>query len=449
MSVSFPLNQLTNFQKRVIRDITVKPKKTIFNETPVTKNVYQYDDNIIQLPLTKWNIVYDEFPNIKDLFEERKLKFKGKLFTAETDPKNKKRDQDVVAKQALNMIIENHTTLLGCHTGFGKTCLASYIITELKMKSVVLCHIDGLKVQWKESLEAFTNCKVKIVTKKSHLLEDADVYIIGVMKASKFTKDDFIDIGLVIVDEIHLVTELIFTNVLFLFEPYGLVGLSATPDRKDGLGKLFDIYFGDNKIYRREVKNFTVVKYQTHYCPDIVYKFYKGTMIYDWTKMINQMSNMKDRWKTVGDICIDHPDEKIVILCDRNNFAKGVCEYLIRQGENVELFIGSKKNRDKDKRILITGQKKFGTGTDDPSLTMMILACDTKDARQLEGRIRTNDNLIYDIVDDFPTFQKHWDKRRVWYKKRGAVIENGGAFDIDNLSEEEEESFLDGEDLKF
>lgn len=446
MSVSYPIINLSSFQKRVIRDLTVKPIKTIFNETPITKNVYVYDDVNISIPLLKWDILYEEFPNSKELFEDRNLNFNGELFTAENDPKNKKRDQDVVAKEAMDMISESHSVLLGCHTGFGKTCLASYITTELSLKTVVLCHIDGLKAQWKEALESFTDCKVKIVTKKSHLLDDADVYIIGVMKASKFSKDDFVDVGLVIVDEIHLVTELIFTNVLFLFEPYALVGLSATPDRKDGLGKLFDIYFGNNKIYRKEVKNFTVIKYQTYYCPDIVYKFYKGTMIYDWTKMINQMSNMKDRWETIGDICINHPEEKIVILCDRNNFAKGICEYLIRQGEDVELFIGSKKNRDKTKRILITGQKKFGTGTDDPSLTMMILACDTKDARQLEGRIRTNDNLIYDIVDDFPTFQKHWDKRRVWYKKRGANIKNGGSFDLENLSKEE--FLLDGKDLE-
>lgn len=445
MSVSFPLKKLTSLQKRAIRGLTVRPKKTIFNETPITKNVYTYDDDNVNIPLSKWEIVYDEFPNSEELFENRNLKFKGKLFTSETDPKGKKRDQDVVSREALEMISESHTVLLGCHTGFGKTCLGAYITTKLNMKTVVLCHIDELKTQWKESLELFTNCRVKIVTKRSHLLEDADIYIIGVMKASKFTKDDFVDIGLVIVDEVHLVTDLIFTNVLFLFEPYALVGLSATPDRKDGLGTLFDIYFGNNKIYRREVKNFTVIKYQTHYCPDIMYKFYKGTMIYDWTKMINQISRMKERWRTIGDICLDHPEEKIVILCDRNDFAKGICEYLIRQDEDVELYIGSKKNRDKSKRILVTGQKKFGTGSDDPTLTMMILACDTKDARQLEGRIRTKDNLIYDIVDDFPTFQKHWDKRRVWYKKRGAVIKNGGAFDLEDFSQEE--SLLDSDEL--
>ena len=42
------------------------------------------------------------------------------------------------------------------------------------------------------------------------------------------------------------------------------------------------------------------------------------------------------------------------------------------------------------------------------------------------GRIRTSDNTIYDIVDDFVTLERHWKMREKWYDQRGATVVTGG-----------------------
>ena len=123
----------------------------------------------------------------------------------------------------------------------------------------------------------------------------------------------------------------------------------------------------------------------------------------------------------------DYPDktlikEKIIILSSLTVQSRGIYDKLIDAKESAELLIGTKKKWDKTKRILVAGTKKGGVGLNDPSLTMLILASSTKDVRQFEGRIRTTDNLIYDVVDDNRTLEKHWDIREDWYDERGASI---------------------------
>jgi hypothetical protein len=73
-------------------------------------------------------------------------------------------------------------------------------------------------------------------------------------------------------------------------------------------------------------------------------------------------------------------------------------------------------------RILIAGKKKAGVGFNDPTRTMLVICTDIKDIRQYEGRIRTSDNIVYDIVDSYKSLENHWEKRAEWYEKRGATI---------------------------
>ena len=57
------------------------------------------------------------------------------------------------------------------------------------------------------------------------------------------------DIGTVIIDEAHVATKTCFTQSLFKFRPYYLIGLTATPDRADGLHNLYKPFFEDLQIY--------------------------------------------------------------------------------------------------------------------------------------------------------------------------------------------------------
>jgi len=317
----------------------------------------------------------------------------------------------------LGSYMVTHNTVLGI-------CLAAYF----KLKTAVICHSDIIKEQWKEAFEDLAGAKVQIVKGKKPLDPAADAYIIGVQKSSTIQREWLEKIGFVIVDEAHICTETAFTASLLRFQLMYVAGFSATPDRNDGLHKLLYMYFGplNDFICRSETKSFTVTKYKTGYRPKINYRMVMGKMTLDWNLVVSSLAEDEDRQREIVRIAIKHPEEKIIILSSLTVQSRGIYDKLVDAGESVELLIGSKKKWDKTKRILVAGTKKGGVGLNDPSLTMLIMASSTKDVRQFEGRIRTTDNLIYDIVDDNKTLEKHWELREDWYVERGATIVHEG-----------------------
>ncbi len=306
------------------------------------------------------------------------------------------------------------------------TTLGNCLIANIGLRAAIICHSDIIKKQWRDDLINICNAKVQIVKGNKPLDPSVDVYIFGVLKASNMKRKDLLDIGTLIMDEVHMATVTAFTKSLLNFQPKYLIGLSATPDRKDGMDKLLNIYFGKKKdfIIRHETKKFTIYKYKTKYKPAVGYIHVQGKLVLDWNKVVNSLEGNEERWEEICNIVKKHPKEKIIILSLRVIQAKGLYDLLLKKGESVELFIGNKRDWDKSKRILITTLKKGGTGLNDPSLTMLILASSTKDVRQFEGRIRTTDNIIYDMVDNFGTLEKHWKNRYEWYVKKGGTVVN-------------------------
>lgn len=432
MSFTLDLNKLTEKQRETIaKTLSVKSNKTLFNPTP--QSVYAFATNSrekkVYLPLFQYPKYIDTFPHSVDKYPKINLKFKYELYTKETDPSGRGRDQDIVAKKAIEILKDTHTVFISAFTGYGKTASATYLFCKLGLKTIIISHDNVLKIQWRDEIKKFTgNAKIQIIEGNKPLNPDADVYIIGIRKASMMTRDVLANIGTVVVDEAHICTRTCFTNSLLKFRPMYLIGLSATPDRVDGLDKLLDMYFGPKKnfIVRHEVKNFTVIKYRTKYKPEVNYRQFRGRLTLAWTEMMSSLANIKERTIEIGNLALKHPKEKIMILCGRQNMAKYLFKYLIDSGDSVELLIGSKKTWDKTKRILVAGVKKGGVGLNDEYLTMLIVASDMKNVRQCEGRIRTTDNLVYDIVDNYPTLENHWKLREKWYFKRGATIQEQG-----------------------
>ena len=351
--------------------------------------------------------------------------------TIETDPAGRGRDQDVVVAEALARLELEGAIFIASYTGYGKTATAIYLSLTLGLKTIVICHFDIVRKQWPGEYEKFSGGNVTIQFLKGtgcKLDPDADVYIVGIQKAANMSVDDFITIGTVIIDEAHIATVAAFTRTLLKFQPRYLIGLSATPDRPDGLHSLLTNYFGDMNefIVRKEVKDFTVYKLQTPFKPEISYTVVRGRTVPNWNAIINSIEENPKRWKLIADLAIEYPEEKIIILCNRNVLAKGVFGILNEGGESVELLIGTTRKYDNTKRVLVAGFKKGGVGLNDPDLTMAIIASDTKDVRQYEGRIRTTNNIIYHLVDYYKPFQNHWEDCERWYSEKGAEIKTLG-----------------------
>lgn len=311
--------------------------------------------------------------------------------------------------------------------------------------------MDVVKSQWPDEYDKFSDGSVKVQYVKGNkpLDPNADVYIMGIIKAGHLSDNELLNIGTVIVDEAHISIAAAFTETLLKFRPRFLIALSATYDRLDGAHRLFYPYFGQpsNFIIRKETKPFTVYKVYTPFEPIIKYTRKNGQRVVDWAKVINSIECNPIRWQMIVDIVLKYPKHKIIILCNRQVQSQGIYDLLIKCGESAALLIGEKRENkdknnkkldtkepekkpkgkknewDKTKRVLVAGFKKGGVGLNDPELDFAIIASDTQDVRQYEGRIRTTNNIIYHIVDYYTAFEKHYSVCEKWYREKGATIE--------------------------
>lgn len=317
----------------------------------------------------------------------------------------------------------NHRFVLGNYIVTHNTLMGVYLSSVLGLKTAVLSHVDLVNNQWCQEYQETTNAKVQFV-KDDVLDPTADVYIMGVQKASKMPPQALAGVGFVIYDEAHISTLTACTKTMLNFEPKFILGLSATPERADGLENLLEVFFGPKErfITRMETKDFTVIRLKTNFKPRIEYMHVKGKDTVNWSVVTNSLAELVEKQEMIVELTQKHKEHRIMVLCDRKEQAMAIHGKLVELGEKVELLIGAKKKWDTSARVLVAGTKKAGTGFNDPTLTMLVLAGDSKNVKQFEGRIRTQNNIIYDIVDDYGVLENHWRLRRDWYLKRGASI---------------------------
>lgn len=346
------------------------------------------------------------------------------LFSRETDPKGY-RDQDVVVKTILEKWEETGVAFLAAATGFGKTTIGQHLTAKTKLKTAVLCHLGKVQGQWKDEYETFTTAKVQVVKGNKGLDPEADVYILGVQKAAKLSIDETRMVGLVILDEAHLCTEAGVTKALLNFQPRYLLGLSATPHLSAGGGLLLEKAFGGDFIYRREVKDYTVVKVETDFVPTVGYTRVGGKERMDWVGVLNSVCYNPKRWEWIADLILrildEDPERMLLVLSQRKLQTEGVIKALATKGFTDIVWIKDNKKAP-TYRVQIAGLKKAGTGYDDPSRNCGLIIDDMVNVDQYEGRIRAAGCHIYDLVDCFSTFEVHWKAREKFYRGRGATI---------------------------
>lgn len=435
MAILLSRDSLTpEIKKLIMQKTSIKPNVTQYNPNPKPIKCFANREEGVYIPLGMWKEFLDEFPNYGQevwIPMKKNARCTKAMYTIESDPKGY-RDQDVVVNEAYERLLIDHVCFIAASPGFGKTSMGNYLACKFKTKCVVTCHIHKVNIQWVDEFRDFSTCKVQHIKDKNILDPDADVYVIGLQKLSDMDPSVFANagIGFLIYDEAHVATITAFSKALLNICPQYVLGLSATPERADGMQKLLTSYFGPKKdfIYRQETKNFTVYKYETDYVPDIQYKVYNNNATLDWTNLLNSLAYNEERQNMIADIVLSHPEDRILILSDRVAECDSLYFILSQSLDENSVYLMDDKNK-KDKietiqnyRILIAGRKRAGIGFNDPTRTLLVLCTDCKDVRQNEGRIRTSDNIIYDVVDNYSTLEKHWAIRRKWYESKGATI---------------------------
>ena len=152
------------------------------------------------------------------------VKFSGQLRPAQLD--------------AAAAIAEYDDGILCAPTAFGKTALAAWMIAQRKVNTLVLVHRQQLLDQWQARLAMFLNLPAKSIGQigggKSDLSGCVDVAIIQSSHDKAGVKDFVAEYGHVIVDECHHLSAFTFEQVMKQVKAKYVLGLTATPERKDG-----------------------------------------------------------------------------------------------------------------------------------------------------------------------------------------------------------------------
>jgi superfamily II DNA or RNA helicase len=149
-------------------------------------------------------------------------------------------------KAVRTMILRDFGTL-SAPTGSGKTVMALYIIACRKQPALIVIHTKDLAYQWIDRIGQFLGIseddvgfigggKVKIGEKMTVAL---------VQTLYKCAEDVSKHIGFLIVDECHRCPSRTFTEAVTEFDSKYMLGLSATPFRRDNLSKLIFWHLGD------------------------------------------------------------------------------------------------------------------------------------------------------------------------------------------------------------
>jgi len=334
--------------------------------------------------------------------------------------------------------------IISLQTGGGKTVCALYIASKIQMPTIVLVHNTFLRDQWIDRIKAFLP-KARIGTLQADVVDiqnkDITVAMLQSVALKEYPSGTFERFGFVIVDECHHIASEAFSRAVPKLTCKHMLGLSATPERKDRLMCVINWFLGP-MLYKSDTSDKVDEKVKVE-----VYEFvgdekyndiiYNNSGVMFTTLMINKVVEYEPRNTMVAGLIEDLADEEgrqLLVLTDRVGHTKTLFDLLPDHKKGMACILGRDvpaKTRAEwcaSKKILIATYQMCKEGFDVATLNTLVIATPRPDVDQIVGRIlrvekkgRKVDPLIVDIVDE--SFRRQFQERLSLYKKRNYTVE--------------------------
>jgi superfamily II DNA or RNA helicase len=349
--------------------------------------------------------------------------------------------------------------LLVLPCGFGKTVCGLYLATHFKKKTLIVCHKAFLIDQWKERIAQYIpDARIGKIKQNVVDVEGKDIVIASLQSLAmrEYDKAIFRPFGFVIIDEVHHTSAEVFSRALVRLTCRRILGLSATPDRKDGLRKVFEWHIGKPVFeVRKRNDNQLQVMMKPFYDPHPDYgrelHMYNGKL--NVAQMINAICNYEPRntmiVDTIEDIMKTEPSRQFIILSERRKHLETL-NYLItaRKLGTCGYYVGGMSQdalkESESKQFILATYHIASEGFDVPSLNTLILASPVSSIEQPVGRIQRQKPherqfvpLVVDIWDTFSLFRNQGYRRIQFYKKNGYAFIGNDYKDKDDDKNEE------------
>ncbi|MFQ5737272.1 MAG: DEAD/DEAH box helicase family protein [Thermodesulfobacteriota bacterium] len=355
-------------------------------------------------------------------------------------------------KEAAGALLSHDNGILAAATAFGKTVVAAHIIAERKVNTLVLVHRRNLMDQWRERLNVFLNMPG---TEIGHIGGGTlrrtgviDVAMIQSLVRKGEVKDLVAEYGQVIVDECHHISAFSFEQVLKEAKARYVLGLTATPVRKDGHHPIIMMQCGpirfrvDSRKEARErpFEHVVVPRHTRFGLP-------AGANEQGIQGIYAALAEDKCRNDLIFDDILKAVAEgrSPLVLTERAGHVEMLAERLKGFAKNVIALkggMGKRRRRslaeqmagisDDEERVIVATGRYIGEGFDDRRLDTLFLAMPVSwrgTLQQYAGRLhRLHASKrvvrIYDYVDtDVPVLRRMYERRLKGYRAIGYAVQ--------------------------
>jgi len=294
-------------------------------------------------------------------------------------------------QRAVQHMLRKEFGTLNSPTGSGKTVMALYILAQRKQPALIVVHTADLARQWSERIETFLNIPVKEIGRigggKKKIGEKITVAL--VQSLYKCAEAVAPQVGHLIVDECHRTPSRTFTDAVTEFDARYMLGLSATPWRRDNLSKLIFWHLGD--VHHQVEKNDLIRSGQV-LPADIIFRETEFKPYYDpvqeYSKMLSELTLDDDRNRLIAaDIAAEAASQPgiCLVLTDRKKHCESLGA-LLRYGFSlpVDILTGDlnagQRQQVMDRlqegriKVLIATGQLIGEGFDCRELTTLFMA---------------------------------------------------------------------------
>jgi superfamily II DNA or RNA helicase/intein/homing endonuclease len=265
---------------------------------------------------------------------------------------------------------------------------------------------------------------VKITSIEKIKNKDTRVYDIEVEDNHNFICCSPLGIG-PIVHNCHHVAAKSFSSLFYKVQTKYMVGLSATPERKDGLSKVLYWFFGPQIITIKRETGKPSIRFIFNNTKDYTEEFNQAGRVNNPAMITNLTKQQARNELIVNTVKSLVAGRKTLILSDRREHCENIAAQLVAAGITAGVYLGGMSTQDREatteSQVIVGTYQASGEGFDVPLLDTLILATPKSDVEQAVGRIlrqkNANEPLVIDIVDEFSIFKGQYIKRHRFYKK--------------------------------
>jgi superfamily II DNA or RNA helicase len=349
-------------------------------------------------------------------------------------------------EQAVKDLTARRFGVLEAPPGAGKTVIALSIVARRAQPALVIVHTKELMYQWLKRAAQFLD------------LEEDEIGLIGdghkrigtrltiAIINSLYKSIDEVkpSTGHLIVDECHHIPSRTFTDVVGTLDTAYMLGLSATPYRRDKLTRIIYFFLGDrlHRIQPRQLQALDKIMRATLTVRHTRCAYYFDSDEYQ--SMISALIADKKRNTLIADDVVARAETGnggiALVISDRVAHCEELCRIISSKGHPASLLTGAMStarrselieelNRSND-HILVATAQLIGEGFDLKQLNSIFLATPIKftgRVKQYIGRILRisegkDDALIYDYVDENGMLKNSFHSRLVAYEDLGVRI---------------------------